>query len=494
MPATTAAGGLSAWASAAHADRVMAAETLSSFTNMRESYYLSARSGADRESPPHLWHNSLVPYRSSLCLMVSMVRDGVVSPLELVDAHLRQIEKRNPSINAFVTVLAEAARETARALERGGARGVLHGVPVTVKDSFDMAGLATRGGSVERAPTPAPRDATVVARLRAAGAIVLGRTNTPEMLKRYDTDNAITGRTNNPWDVERTPGGSSGGEAAAIAAMCSAGGVASDGGGSIRVPAHFCGVAGLKPTPGRIPGTGHTPSLGYPAGLVTVVGPMARTAADLRLLFSVLSGYDAQDAFSVPAPLREAISGAVRIGVWEQFYGVPVDPEIRAAVRMAAGLAGDLGFPVEEFEPRGLERAPNLWNFFFNQWLDAGKELTAETALLNLAARAAMRAALLRQMEDVPAILMPAFGIAAFRHGESRWQVEGKEIGLFQAGMPAVIANVLGLPSVVIPMAMSSAGVPIGVQLMGRPFEDELLLGIAIRLEQARGTWTGIIE
>jgi Asp-tRNA(Asn)/Glu-tRNA(Gln) amidotransferase A subunit family amidase len=276
--------------------------------------------------------------------------------------------------------------------------------------------------------------------------------------------------------------------------MCSAGGVASDGGGSIRVPAHFCGVAGLKPTPGRIPGTGHTPSLGYPAGLVTVVGPMARTAADLRLLFSVLSGYDGQDAFSVPAPLGEPVLDAVRIGVWEQFYGVPLDPEIRAAVRMAAGLAGDLGFPVDEFAPRGLERAPNLWNFFFNQWLDAGKELTAETALLNLAARAAMRAALLRQMEDVPAILMPAFGIAAFRHGESRWQVEGKEIGLFQAGMPAVIANVLGLPAVVIPMAISSAGVPIGVQLMGRPFEDELLLGIAIRLEQARGTWTGIIE
>ena len=123
----------------------------------------------------------------------------------------------------------------------------------------------------------------------------------------------------------------------------------------------------------------------------------------------------------------------MRIGVWEQFYGVPVDPEIRAAVRLAAALAGDLGFAVDGFEPRGLERAPNLWSFFFNQWLDKGKELTAEAALLNLAARDAMRASLLRQMEDVPAILMPVFGIAAFRHGESRWQVEGKEIGLFQA-------------------------------------------------------------
>jgi Asp-tRNA(Asn)/Glu-tRNA(Gln) amidotransferase A subunit family amidase len=426
--------------------------------------------------------------------MVSMVREGAISPLELVEAHLQRIEARNPSINAFVTVLADDARETARALERSGTRGLLHGVPMTVKDSFDMAGMATRVGSPERPETPAARDATAVARLRAAGAIILGRTNTPEMLKRYDTDNAITGRTNNPWDVTRTPGGSSGGEAAAIAALCSAGGVASDGGGSIRMPAHFCGIAGLKPTPGRIPGTGHIPSLGYPAGLVTVVGPMARTAADLRLLFSVLAGYDGQDAFSVPVPLREPAVGATRIGVWEQFYGVPVDLEIRAAVRKAGALAVDLGFAVDAFEPRGLERAPNLWNFLFNQWLEAGKELTAQVALQNLAASAAMRAALLRQMESVPVVLMPVFGIAAFRHGESRWLVEGKEIGLFQAGMPAVIANVLGLPAVTIPMAVSRAGIPIGIQLMGRPFEDEMLLEIAIRLEQARGAWAGIIE
>ncbi len=423
-----------------------------------------------------------------------MVREGAISPLELVEAHLQRIEERNPSINAFVTVLADEARETARALERSGTRGLLHGVPLTVKDSFDMAGMATRIGSLERPETPAARDATVVARLRAAGAIVLGRTNTPEMLRRYDTDNAITGRTNNPWDLTRTPGGSSGGEAAAIAALCSAGGVASDGGGSIRMPAHFCGIAGLKPTPGRIPGTGHVPSLGYPAGLVTVVGPMARTAADLRLLFSVLAGYDSQDVFSVPAPLREPVVDGIRIGVWEQFYGVPVDPEIRAAVRKAAAFAGELGFTVDAFEPRGLERAPNLWNFFFNQWLEVGKELTAQAALQNLAASAAMRAAMLRQMESVPFILMPVFGIAAFRHGESRWQVEGKEIGLFQAGMPAVIANVLGLPAVTIPMAVSSAGMPIGIQLMGRPFEDEMLLEMAIRLEQARGPWAGIIE
>lgn len=420
-----------------------------------------------------------------------MVRDGAISPLELVDAHLAQIAARNSEINAFVMVLAEEARERARALERGDRRGLLYGVPITVKDSFDMAGIPSRVGSPGRPLTPAVRDATAVARLLAEGAIVLGRTNTPEMLARYDTDNAITGRTNNPWDLERTPGGSSGGEAAAIAAYCSPGGVASDGGGSIRMPAHFCGIAGLKPTPGRISGTGHTPSLGHPAGLVTTVGPMARGAQDLRLLFSVLCGYDGQDPFSVPVPPREPSTEQVRIGVWEQFYAVPIEPEIRGAVRRAAALASALGFTVDAFEPRGLERAPNLWSFFFGQWIAKGSALTAEEALNNLAARDRMRAALLRQMEGVAAVLMPVFGIAAFRHGESKWLVEDKEIGLFQAAMPAVVANVLGLPAVTIPIAVTEGGLPVGVQLMGRPFEDELLLELAIRLEEARGAWFG---
>lgn len=420
-----------------------------------------------------------------------MVRDGEISPLELVNAHLAQIEARNPSINAFVRIFGDEARERARILERGETRGLLYGVPVTIKDSFDMAGLPTRVGCPQRPETPAPRHAPAVARLLAEGAIILGRTNTPEMLARYDTDNPITGRTNNPWDLTRTPGGSSGGEAAAIAAYCSAGGVASDGGGSIRMPAHFCGIAGLKPTPGRVSGAGHTPSLGHPAGLVTSVGPMARTAMDLRLLFSVLAGYDSQDPFSVPVPLRKPEAGRIRIGVWEQFYGVPVDPEIRSAVRAAAALGSAVGFELEGFEPRGLERAPNLWNFFFNQWLAKGAEFTAENALLNLAARDRLRAALLRQLEGISALLLPAFGIPAFRHGESRWTVGGQEIGLFQAAMPAVVANVLGLPAITIPMAVTAAGLPVGIQLMGHPFDDELLLEIAIRLEDARGIWTG---
>jgi Asp-tRNA(Asn)/Glu-tRNA(Gln) amidotransferase A subunit family amidase len=242
----------------------------------------------------------------------------------------------------------------------------------------------------------------------------------------------------------------------------------------------------LKPTPGRISGTGHFPSLGYPGGLVTAVGPRARTARDLRLLFSALAGYDGQDPFSAPVPLREPPAGGARIGVWEQFYGVPVDPEIRAAVRRAAALLEGIGFPAETFEPRGLERAPNVWAFLFDQWPN-GKEATADQVLLNLAARDRMRASLVRQMENVAALVMPVGGITAFRHGERQWEVEGREIGLFQAMMPAVVANVLGLPAVAVPMAVSRGGLPMGVQLVGRPYEDELLLELAVRLEEARG-------
>src|SRR5579862_4600139 len=181
-------------------------------------------------------------HRASLCQMASAVRAREISPVELVDAHLRQIEKLNPKLNAFVEVTADRAREEARSAEaavmRGDSLGALHGVPVTVKDSFDMAGLPTLCGSKFRLGHRAVDDAAAVARMRGGGAIVLGKTNCPEFLSNYETDNYLTGRSNNPWDLERTPGGSSGGESAAIASFCSAGGIGSDGGGSVRIPAH----------------------------------------------------------------------------------------------------------------------------------------------------------------------------------------------------------------------------------------------------------------
>jgi len=198
----------------------------------------------------------------------------------------------------------DRARAAEAELISGRELGPLHGVPLTVKDTIDTRGLRTTSGSRLRATDVPDRDATVVARLKAAGAIILGKTNTPEMAVPYETDNPVFGRTNNPHDLDRTPGGSSGGEAAAIAAGLSPAGIGSDLSGSIRVPAHFSGICGLKPTPGRIPATGHFPNSVGPFALIGVVGPMARKVQDLKLLFEVMQGPDIGDPSAVSVPVR----------------------------------------------------------------------------------------------------------------------------------------------------------------------------------------------
>lgn len=447
--------------------------------------------------------------RLSLAEMASLVRAGSVSSLELVNAHLDRIEQVNPHINAFTMVLADQARESARRADHGLKTAPLHGVPVTVKDSFNVAGLPTRLGSYFAPEATAPDDAAAVARLRAAGAIILAKTNTPEFLTSYETDNFLTGRTNNPWNLDRTPGGSSGGEAAAISSGCSPGGIGSDGGGSIRVPAHFCGIAGLKPTPGRISSIGHQPIERLGIG---VVGPLARSVADVRLLFEVLAGFDDRDPLSAPVPIR-APHLPVNIGVMEQFYTVPVQPGIRKAVRDAAAALSAAGFTVDGFAPEGIERAPNLWNFFFGElparemkdriaareseahWtytegLDRQLErppASAAQVIESLAARDAMRRRLLEQMRKFPVLLMPVSSITAFPHRQRRFDTETKQIGLFQAMMPVTTFNLLGLPALTVPFAMDADGLPVGVQLVGRPWDEELLLETGVRLEQARG-------
>ena len=241
-------------------------------------------------------------------VMARRIRQRKISPVELVDAHLAKIERVNPSLNAFVHVDAERVRREASEAEAaamsGKTLGPLHGVPISIKSSLEVAGMRCEAGTRLRAGYVAAQDAPLVARLRKAGGIVLGVTNTPELLMAWETDNRLYGRTNSPWDLDRTPGGSSGGEAAAIAAGMSAGGVGSDGGGSIRVPAHFSGICGLKPTPGRIPATGHFPASGGPFALLGVVGPMARSVNDVKVLFEVMQGPDEGDACAAPVPLR----------------------------------------------------------------------------------------------------------------------------------------------------------------------------------------------
>jgi len=458
-----------------------------------------------------------MPNRLSLTEMAAGVRSRRLSPVELVDAHLKQIERLNPWLNAFTAIFAGEAREAAKRAEaavmRGAELGALHGVPVTIKDAFDIAGKPTLCGSRFRLGHKAADDSSPVKQLRAAGAIFLGKTNTPEFLYNWETDNYITGRTNSPWDAGRTPGGSSGGEAAAISSFCSPGGMGSDGGGSIRVPAHFSGIAGLKPTPGRVPSAGHFPEIGHPGGLLGVGGPMARTARDVEALFDVVAWYDPDDPFSSPVPLREPALDGLRAGVWEQFYDTPVQEPLRAAVRKAAAKLEEIGIPTEPFHPLGMERAPKLWQFFFSilpareiRAMIAGREQdahwsgtelmyqalelpepTVHETLENLAARDAMRASFVRQMSRHRVLLWPACGVTAFRHRERVWEAGGRRIGLFEAMVPLYPANLLGLPGLVIPFDVTPDGLPVGVQLIGRPYEEELLLAVGKRLEEARG-------
>jgi Asp-tRNA(Asn)/Glu-tRNA(Gln) amidotransferase A subunit family amidase len=462
-------------------------------------------------------------FYKSLVEMAGLVRSRKLSPVELVGAHLSRIEKLNPKLNAFVHGDAARAMDTARAVEaslvskaRPDSFGPLFGVPVSVKSSMDVAGWRCECGSALRQNYVATEDAPLVACLRAAGAILLGNTNVPEFLMAYETDNSLYGRTNNPWDLTRTPGGSSGGEAAAIAAGCSAGGVGSDGGGSIRIPAHFVGICGLKPTPGRIPSTGHYPASAGPFAQLGVVGPMARTVADVARLFEVMAGLDLQDPASAPVPLRKWSDDEIRklrIAYFEDDGVTPVTAETAAAVRTAADALRQQGFQVEAWRPQNLERVWQLWWNLFGRAVQTAFEPTvrgkeselspmhrawrAHVALQppldgqewfnTLIGRDALRGKLLEQMEKFPILLSPVCAIPAFRHGERDWQVQGRKVEYLKAMSYSQWFNLLGNPAAVVPVGKSPEGLPIGVQVVGRPWEDEAVLAIAAKIENATG-------
>jgi len=454
--------------------------------------------------------------------MAKRIRARQISPVELVDAHLAKIEKLNPVLNAFVQVDSEWARQEARSAESAMANsappGPLHGVPVSLKSSISVEGLCCEAGTRLRAGFVARLDAPLVTRLKNAGAIVLGTTNTPELLMAWETDNLLYGRANNPWALERTPGGSSGGEAAAIAAGMSAGGVGSDGGGSIRVPAHFSGICGLKPTPGRIPSSGHFPASAGPFASIGVVGPMARTVEDLKILFEVMQGPDVGDTNAAPVPVRwptDQDVKALKIGFFEDDGRTPVQAEIRAAVRTAAKALQEAGFRVEEFRPDGLEEARQLWWKYFvvaggmllrpmfsgrepdispilKQFLDWAAELPPHDGRTLLDAwirRDVLRAQFFAQMEEYPILLCPPAAIPAFRHGERSWDIEGQIVKYLDSWSYTEFFNLLGNPAAVVPVSHSGEGLPIGVQVVGRPWEEEQVLAVAAVLENECGAW-----
>jgi Asp-tRNA(Asn)/Glu-tRNA(Gln) amidotransferase A subunit family amidase len=448
---------------------------------------------------------------------LKLLRAGDISIPELADAHIAQIERLNPRLNAFADFDAERVRNQARRLGASKDRsGPLHGLPVTVKSSIATAGYKCEIGSLLNKGNVPREDAVVVARLRAAGALILGTTNCPEFLMAYETDNLLYGRTSNPWDLDRTPGGSSGGESAAIAAGMSALGLGSDSGGSVRVPAHFTGICSLKPTPGRIPGAGHLPPCVGPFSVLGAIGPMARTIQDVTWAFHTLSGQDPHDPASPPVPLRGHSPSDLRritIGFFEDDDLVPVTPETRAAVYSAAQALREAGFRVEPFRPRTLEQLRKLWWMFFVQCgamfyepAIAGKRdqlspifaeflsiaesappLTA-TELLNAWAELdLLRAKTLEEMSAYPILLCPVASIPAFRHGERKWTVDGRTVAYLDAVRHTQWFNVLGAPAAVVPAGRSPEGLPIGVQIAARPFQDEVALAVAAVIDAAFG-------
>jgi Asp-tRNA(Asn)/Glu-tRNA(Gln) amidotransferase A subunit family amidase len=448
---------------------------------------------------------------------LEMLRTGEISVAELAEAHIGQIHRLDPALNAFVDFDAERVRADARRLEGiREPRGSLHGLPMTVKSSIATAGFRCEIGSLIHKGDIPSEDAVVVARLRAAGALILGTTNCPEFLMAYETANLLHGQTRNPWDLERSPGGSSGGESAAIAAGMSAAGLGSDSGGSVRLPAHFTGICSLKPTPGRVPGVGHLPPCVGPFSILGAIGPMARTIADVTLLFRTLSGQDANDPISPPVGLREPSLDEMRgktIGFFEDDGLVPVSPETRAAVNAAAEALRDAGFDVKPFRPQTLEALRKLWwTFFvkcgamfyapairgrehqlspiFQEFLNISgttPELTANELLSAWAELDVMRGKTLEEMRECPVLLCPVASIPAFRHGERSWIIEDLAVDYLDAVRHTQWFNALAAPAAVVPVGRSREGLPIGVQIVARPFEDETALGIAAVVDGAFG-------
>ena len=447
---------------------------------------------------------------ASATALAQAIRAREITSQELVAACLDRVEAVNPQLNAVVQLTAEKAHQEARqadaALARGDETGPLHGVPMTIKDSFDTAGAVSTGGTMGRAAFVPQQDATAVARLRAAGAILLGKTNTPEVTLSGETDNHVYGRTNNPYDLSRTPGGSSGGAVAIVSAGGSPLDLGTDTGGSIRMPAHNCGITGIKPTSGRVPRTGHIVS--YQMGALdklTQVGPLARYVKDLVLALPIIAGVDWVDPAIVPMPLGQAAEVELK-GLRVAFYTdnglMTPTAETVAVIRAAVNALADEGMTVTEDRPPGVAEASDMWTRFFTadggaavqrllqaagtkamhpliQWTQAEPAISCAEYTDLLGQWDAWRSHMLSWLERHDVIICPVCAHPAAPHGA------------FERATSSYVKpyNLAGWPAGSVRGGVSLDGLPIGVQVVGRPWREDVVLAVMQVLETALGGW-----
>ena len=459
-------------------------------------------------------------WRKSAVELAAMIRDGEVSSREVVQAHLDRIEEVNQALNAIVRLMPEQALAAAEAADRivgdGSALGPLHGVPFTVKENIDLAGTPTTQAVPALAEAVAAVDAPQVERMRAAGAIPVGRTNLPDFGLRVHTDSALYGLTRNPWNPERTAGGSSGGEAAALATGMTPIGLGNDLGGSLRNPAHCCGVASIKPSTGSVPAATVIPPEEMPISfqLMAVEGVLARRVADVRVGFTAIAGQHPRDPLSVPAVFADLEHGRrLAVAVLPEPPGGSTHPDVAAAVRRAADALADDGFEVTEAVPPGYEQAIELWSSILSadlrlmkpdldqlmgqagrQFLDYALEALPSPDLAGWAVAHTARHGLARRWslwyQEYPVLLSPVWTQPAFPLDYDIASAEGA-MGTLELMRPVLPANLLGTPAAVVPAGMAD-GLPVGVQVMGNKYTELRCLAVAEAIEQRLGPLTPI--
>ena len=459
-------------------------------------------------------------WRKSAVELAAMIRDREVSSREVIQAHLDRIEAVNPYLNAVVRLLPDQALAAADAADRAvsaeTALGPLHGVPFTVKENIDLAGTPTTQAIPALAEAVAPVDAPQVERLRAAGAIPIGRTNLPDFGLRVHTDSALHGLTRNPWDPQRTPGGSSGGEAAALATGMSPLGLGNDLGGSLRNPAHCCGIVSIKPSTGAVPAATVIPpeDMNISFQLMAVEGVLARRVADVRAGFTAIAGQHPRDPLSVPAVFADLAPGErPRVAVLPEPPGGSTHPGVAAAVRRAADALAADGFEVTETAPPDYEQAIELWGTILSA------DLRVIQPLLEQLMGSGGRQFLVNALESLPAPDLATWAMAhTARHGLARrwslwyqeypvllspvwsqpafpldFDIAGPEgaVATLELMRPVLPANLLGTPAAVVPAGMAD-GVPVGVQVMGGKYTELRCLSVAEAIEHRLGPLTPI--